>query len=282
MLELNKEIKKIISNFDPDYSKNQKKRVAICIKGAVSKFNSPSMEKNFIYDLKNGYINYRATYNCFKKHILEPNKNFKIDIFLHCWNEDLKKDLVELYQPVLSLFENNEMYADEISERSPDPWLFSTTSQALAIKRVIQLKEEYERRNSFEYDIVIIYRPDLILLKDLIIDHYDLNKIYCNNFSWPEESCGDLHFVMSNGNSRAFKGLYDSAFRGNIPKTHLWTKNYIINFMGKEISMDGIIQGRDQQIARPEKIQRECFGWFNIQPEVFYKYGFTPNDLGLN
>jgi len=59
-------------------------------------------------------------------------------------------------------------------------------------------------------------------------------------------------------------------------------KNYIINFMGKEISMDGILQGRDQQIARPEKIQRECFGWFNIKPEVFYKYGFTPNDLGLN
>ena len=32
MLELNKEIKKIISNFDPDYSKNQKKGLQFVLK----------------------------------------------------------------------------------------------------------------------------------------------------------------------------------------------------------------------------------------------------------
>ena len=50
------------------------------------------------------------------RHIVQPNKNFSFDFFIHCWSTDLEKQLVELYKPVAYQFENNIQYKGEFEE----------------------------------------------------------------------------------------------------------------------------------------------------------------------
>ena len=156
-------------------------------------------------------------------------------------------------------------------------------SQALSIKLGIQLIEKYEasfckvENNSLvsNYDLIVIYRPDVMIWKKMDLDFYDTSKIYCNGAIGSERSPlavnawshGDLHFVMSPKNAAEFKYVYDSVskknphkhddWKGNVnphdfnePLEHKWIGNYIRNYMGKELVGDGIKELIDQCIIR--------------------------------
>ena len=146
-------------------------------------------------------------------------------------------------------FEDNRKYNDEISSLCT-PNNFSGVSQALAIKKTIELKEEYEKEQNIKYDIVILYRYDVLLWKNMILNEYESifdNDIYVNAHS---DCNGDFHFVMNNNNSYEFKYLYDSIKLGNACIMHYWIKNYVLNFMKKTIIMDKIVPGKNQEVIR--------------------------------
>jgi hypothetical protein len=224
------------------------KRVALCMRGAVSK-EKPYLNKNELY-MSSEYIDYKQCYNSIVKHIIEPNsKNYSIDVFCHCWNEDIKNDIIELYQPVKYLFEDNRNYNEEIEQLCRLPTDFSGISQALTIKKSIELKEQYESEHNIMYDIVILYRYDVLLWKDIVLSNYtDLdNKIYVN--AHPEKN-GDFHFVMNQEKSTKFKNLYNSINLGNRYVVHYWIQNYIVNYMRTTLVMDDIIPGEHQEVLR--------------------------------
>ena len=114
------------------------------MRGAVGKQTAEFQTKGSLY---NGgeYINYRQCYNSIVRHIIEPNKDsYEIDIFQHCWNTDLESELVGLYKPKAYIFEDNNKYADEISKFCIKEKDFGGISQALTMKKSIEIKEEYE------------------------------------------------------------------------------------------------------------------------------------------
>lgn len=230
------------------------KRVALCIRGAVSRKCGPSPMRGDIYAPPKGYVDYESVCRSIEKCIIQTNPKTSFDVFLHSWNKDLCSSLEYLYRPVASLFEDNETYADEILSRCAEPRDFSGVSHALSIKRVIQLKEEYERHKGFSYDMVVLYRPDVLIWKNMDLSSYDISEgVFVNahpNFG------GHFHFVMSSHDASLFKGLYDSPLRGNPHRTHHWIRNFIERFMERPIFMDDIVPGRDQEIARPEKMKR--------------------------
>lgn len=275
---MNEQINLKINKFLEELNKQNKQKVAFCLKGAVSKFDGGSPEANTLQPGEKGYINYLSTFNSIKKHIFETNVNYDIDTFIHCWNEDLKEELIKLYKPKDYIFEANDEYIDEINMRIKMPGHFAYASQALSIKKVIQLKEKYERINKFKYDIVVIYRPDTILIKDMKFDYYNFDEgIYTSHFY---DCIGEFHFLLSNEDSRAFKGLYDSFLIGNEPISHYGIKNFIINFIHKKITQDDIVAGQHQEVARPDKMAAAINLW-NIDPSVYYTYGMTNKDIGL-
>lgn len=233
------------------------KRVALCIRGAVSRKCGPSPMRGDIYAPPKGYVDYESVCRSIEKCIIQTNPKTSFDVFLHSWNKDLCSSLEYLYRPVASLFEDNETYADEILSRCAEPRDFSGVSHALSIKRVIQLKEDYERHKGFSYDMVVLYRPDVLIWKNMDLSSYDISEgVFVNahpNFG------GHFHFVMSSHDASLFKGLYDSPLRGNPHRTHHWIRNFIERFMERPIFMDDIVPGRDQEIARPEKISRTSF-----------------------
>lgn len=92
-------------------------RVAIVLRGGVSKIAGRQLGViNEELDA-NPFINLEPCANSFKRHILEVNKNIKIDTYVHTWNSVLLDLLGGLYEPIKSVAEDNTTYKNLINER---------------------------------------------------------------------------------------------------------------------------------------------------------------------
>lgn len=228
------------------------KRVAICLKGAISKKGGEHQrfyKENDLY-VDGDYIDYISVSNSIDKHIIGPNPDLSFDFFIHSWNYDLKDKILEIYNPKKFLFEDNRNYNRIINNIISNESDFGGVSGSLSLKKSLELKEIYEIENNFNYDIIIIYRYDVLLWKDMDLNIYDTDKyIYVN--AWDGSCTADYHFVMSNHNSYKFKYLYDSVYlQNNKHEFHKWIKNFIINIIKCDLREDNIIAGIHQEHMR--------------------------------
>ena len=246
-----------------------KKRAALCIRGAVSKIDSRFPYKNIMYTSNAPYINYRSVYNSIKKHIINANSDFDVDIFFQSWSYDIKNELVQLYNPVSCIFEDNSIYADEIEDKCQIASDFGGISQALAIQKVLTLKEEYENNNGFKYDIVILFRPDILIWTDMIFSNYDLSYFYTDGHP---ENQGDIHFVMNSEHANIFKNLYLSIDNGNYHEQHAWIKRYIIEYCKFNIQSDILKPGIHEEVLRKILETSVAKGFITIEQINSYNY----------
>ena len=252
-------------------------KVAICMRGAIGKVGTWGQRfslKNSLYNDDRQYVDYLKCYNSIHRHIITPNINdYDIDFFLQCWNTDLEDNLCQLYKPKKHIFENNQIYNTDIESLCREAGDFGGISQALAIQKTIQLKECYETENMLKYDIVIVYRYDVLIWKDLCLSTYEFNNnnntIYVNG----HPGCNaDFHFIMKNNLSFNFKFLYNSIRQGNFHITHSWIRNYIINYMKINIKCDQIIAGKFQEALRVIQQYSVEPGHLTIQQIDSYNY----------
>jgi len=239
---------------------NKKIKVALCMRGGVSKQGNNTA--GYLYK-DAPYVNYKQCYNSIVRHIIEPNKDlYDFDVFCQCWNPDLQDELCQLYKPKMTSFEDNEIYHKEIEKHcDPEKGLtdYNGVSQALAIKKAIELKETYEKETGCKYDIVILYRYDVFLWKDILLSTYDMNKgIYVNAHV---ESNGDFHFVMRNDLSNKFKNLYGSSKH----EMHAWIKHFVTQILGLELLMDDIVPGKNQEVLRKIRDESIESGYLSVE-----------------
>lgn len=247
------------------------KRIAICLRGAISKTERTFYQEGALY-LPGTYVNYRAVYNAIQRHIIAYNPDCQFDFFIHCWNPDLQTSLTDLYTPKFSVFEDNGKYNQEIVAKITTPTHFSSASHSLSIKKSLQLALDWQQEQGFVYNQIILYRPDVILLKNMLMDKYDPDKIYHNRSS-PQ---GDFHFVMSAQNAEQFKLLYDYIDKGNPCKPHFWINNYVANFMHQPLLADDIVAGYDQEVLRKINVTMVKAG---ISLERLLEYGLTMQEI---
>lgn len=127
---------------------------------------------NTLYDIVSEYVDYVSCYNSICKHIIKFNSsNYEFDVFCQCWNTDMQENIINLYKPIKYIFEDNRIYNKEICDKCINDEYFGGISQSLAIKKVLELKEEYEIETNKQYDLIIIHRYDILLWKNM-----DLNK----------------------------------------------------------------------------------------------------------
>ena len=222
--------------------------VAILIKGGVSSAagsfrhkveNQKDATAHLAY---NDYINYTACYNSIKKHILEANPNCSFDFYLHSWHPDLEENLNKLYSPIASLHELNSKHTNVIKEKAryagDENRFFSQASFALSIKRVTELFEKHKEKN---YDLVIFYRYDVFLWKDMLMEQYTDDEIYANYYHK-----GDFHFVMTEKKALEFgTELFDSISETVKPKDHKLVNDFSCEYYNKPIKGDNIIPGME-------------------------------------
>ena len=225
-------------------------RVAIIFKGGMSK-KVGNLQNPGEIDTKSEFVNYMSAFNSYQKHIIEVNKNHEIDTFIHCWHPELEEELVSLYKPKVIITENNSKYNANILYKLAMSYCpksyFSVVSQNLSMKKVCEMTEQYCVENNFKYDLVLIYRLDLILLTDIVFDNYDLNSITCNNMT-PLQ--GEFHFVMNFDNMIKFGKLYDNFSSSLPPVVHRATRQYVEQVLKIPYKEDNIVAGKDQEVVR--------------------------------
>lgn len=251
----------------------QRKRAALCLRGAVAKRSGHFYLVGDLYNDTTPYIKYTSVYKCIMKHIVDANPEYDIDIFIHCWNKDLQDDIVSLYKPVKYLFEDNNIYAEEIQSHCVDPKDFGGISHSLSIRKVLEMQEEYSKENSVAYDLIVLFRPDVLLWKDMPFSNYDLNYFYVDGHV---DYNGDTFFIMSSQDAILFKDLYLSLNYGNRHYTHFWIKLFIIKYCNLSIKSDTIMPGKHYEVLR--KIH-DILADGRITYDKLKEYDIYPEDI---
>lgn len=249
------------------------KRVAFLIKGGVSRCSGSTLATGTLYD-HSPYVNFVSTKLSIDKHIIRPNPNYVFDFFLHSWNEDLLDPLTNLYNPKALQFEDNNLYTSTINQKLHDSNLFDQgsfrqVSQFLSLHQGCKLIENF----STEYDLIIVYRYDLLLWKDMILDEYDTQAITVNSYG---ECNGDFHIVTGMSNLYYLKEIYNSIGPTNLPEGHMIIKTYVKNTPGLSIKMDNMVAGVDQEVTRKLK---DVYARGNIDQQTLNEFGLTIDDI---
>jgi hypothetical protein len=225
-------------------------KIAIVFKGGVSK-KIGSLEYPGQIDIESEFVNYKSAHNSFKKHIIDANNSHEIDTLIPCWHPELEEDLKELYNPTQILTEQNSKYKAIILYKlvisNCDKSCFATVSQALSLKKVCEMTSKYCTERNFKYDLVLVYRLDLMLIKNMIFEEYDFNAITCNKW---EGLKGDFHFVMNYENMLKFSKMYDNFSLDLQPVVHQCTRQYVSDILKLPYKDDDIVAGKHQEIMR--------------------------------
>lgn len=247
----------------------QKKKVAILLRGGVGKVCGQLLYAGDIYKPA-PYINYHVSKNCLDRHIIAANPNYDFDIFLHCWSHDLYEPLLDLYKPTAYWFEDNNKYHQMINNAILEPQSFACASQTLSTShgcRVIDMHQQYINQT---YDMVILYRYDILLWKDMNLDALDMNHVYINN--WENTIYGDLHVIFHGSLVGEFSKLFYMLGPNNPAREHGVFPNFIQNHLKKEIRPDNIIVAKDQNLIRRIGIS---LNWGHVTEEQLLSYGLT-------
>jgi len=250
--------------------------VAVLLKGAISKTTGRSNLPGGS-DRPGNFVNYKSCYNSIIQHIVKANPSHSFDFFIHTWHPELQQELVELYSPKSYLFESNDIYTQELLNKIHSCGApvqdFGQVSHCLSIKRVTDLLEQYVTKSETQYDRTIFYRLDVLLWKDIILEQYSQDTIYCNHCT---NQNGDFHFVMNYHNALLFGNIYNSISIDNPPTPHEVMGQYILNFMHKPLEMDDILAGRDQEVIRKLGMQLSDG---RLVPERISQYGIYPQEI---
>jgi hypothetical protein len=166
--------------------------------------------------LSGHFRNYKETYQSFKDNIIMPLSHFgDMDIFIHTWDElntnscnAVKLDplyknmgifdeneIKDLYKPKRMIIETFDKIKHIFLlknftarlppyERTWDGEMLFSTPMFYKIQKCNELKKQYEEEDNFIYDVVIRYRPDILMDKPIDLSDFNPQKIYCADFGW--------------------------------------------------------------------------------------------------
>jgi len=133
-------------------------KVALCLHGLASGHNRKSLS-----------IDWKLGYKHYQKYILLPNKS--VDIFLHTPNLDQQKAICEEYKPKLAKFETEKTTRKTARNKS-------ICNRWYSLRQSVLLKQEFEHKNNFIYDWVMLGRFDIAWQTKVIFSNFNPNFFY--------------------------------------------------------------------------------------------------------
>jgi hypothetical protein len=165
------------------------------------------------------YVPVHVTAASIRKHVI--SKNPGIEVIMHSWAPELKRELLREFAPVLWAFETNpgKEYFQEVSlpgckhVEGGCPWI--AVSWSYSIKVSVELMRQREIETGVQYSNVMFYRPDVLVFTDIIIPDIltDRRTVYTTN--WANERCGDFHHIMARDVAFEFAKFYDVVTTGS-------------------------------------------------------------------
>jgi hypothetical protein len=152
-------------------------RTAICFNGLVGSTHGKS------HDLQGDFKKcFEISSPLYREHIIDKNDT---DVFVHSWSTVLENEIINTYKPKKHLIEPQIIFDIPTYVGGDDNRTQSHYSRWCSAKKVIDLKNEYEKENNFKYDCVMLARFDLAWQSDLIFDEYD-HKYFWTGM-WPKK-----------------------------------------------------------------------------------------------
>ena len=189
----------------------------------------------------------RAFKEGFKYHKLNLLDHYDVDVFCHVWNDANIQELINLYNPKLSLVEPSPNVDLSKYTRVPPPqpnWKVKDPARSvynltLSLFKANELKMQYENEKYFKYDWVVRSRYDFALNVVIPFDKLDHNKLYIPNCRMsPARDFGNDQFAIGSSKvmdiySDCFLHLneyYDSGIMmvGEEMMSQHWKKNYLV------------------------------------------------------
>ena len=157
-------------------------------------------------------------YDHFKKHILDVNDH--VDVFYHTWSVENEDKLKELYKPKDCIAEEQIHFDFEYSVgpghggegtyRGVENLRFhSLYSRWYSAQQANKLKKEYEEKNNFKYDIVMLTRFDLAYIVNFNFKDCNKEKLYVIGPDGGTTGYNDLWFFSSSENMDKFCNMYE-------------------------------------------------------------------------
>ena len=148
-------------------------RTAICFNGLVGSTHGKS------HDLQGDFKKcFEISSPLYREHIIDKNDT---DVFVHSWSTVLENEIINTYKPKKHLIEPQIIFDIPTYVGGDDNRTQSHYSRWCSAKKVIDLKNEYEKENNFKYDCVMLARFDLAWQSDLIFDEHDHKYLTTRN-----------------------------------------------------------------------------------------------------
>lgn len=229
-------------------------KIAMCYYGLsynldnIKESNAPSLPVNFY-----------SSVNMHKKVLWEPND---MDIFIHTWSYEKKRDIELLYNPIASIFEPQIDFttvANSINtpiESDPSNQKKHIISRWYSTQQSIKLKSNYEIENNFKYDLVMISRFDCKYSGEWNLSKLNPELFYISG-GWPgnyDIEYPDLWFISNSYNIDKLGTLYDkleTTFNTNVHDNlqSFWGGHLLIRrHLGNENLLDKITKYKNHYI----------------------------------
>ncbi len=140
---------------------------------------------------KKDNINRNLVPHYLKKNVFDINPD--INCFIHSWSQNKKQQILEQYNPTEYIIEKQKVFdiPNEFKNigsyngeniKHINTYNLSTIeifySLTYSIKQALHIMREYETKNNFKHDIVILSMMDVIWLVPLNLNNIDLTAIY--------------------------------------------------------------------------------------------------------
>jgi len=224
---------------------------ALILKGCISLQNSNYT--GLASHVREGFVDYKMCADNIYKHIINPNPD--VDIFIQTYSISLREELLQIYKPKAAAFTDDSVLEKELyaMQKVHPCQSFSQVCVCKSWEITVDVVQEYCINNNIIYDKILVYRPDLLINRNIILDDYDVKDcVFTNAFFG-----GDFHFVMSYLNFLKFKNIYKSIPNGLVPQCHFTHDRYIKDFLKLTVKRDKIFAGVNQEVCRkvpPDKI----------------------------
>jgi hypothetical protein len=157
---------------------------------------------------------------------------YDTDVFIHSWSIEHKDSVESLYNPVMSIFEPQEMFGHSFDgsalQNEHATILFRTFSKYNSMYRAMQLKQDYENKNNFKYSWVLVLRFDLVVFNKLNLSNFSNNNFYiCSEPHWPDinslQMVHDIVFLSGSELMDTYCGVakeLESVYKERIGEAH--------------------------------------------------------------
>lgn len=215
-------------------------------------------------------VNIAVVRDSLLRNLQETNPSWDFDFLLFSWDLDLKPKYEHLYELQAQQFENNSQYRLQIwslvlrglvnalffnfpvfrkkvaNLKATLAQDFSGISQSISISKAGELLRTHNLARDSDYDLVILCRPDVVLLEPIYLENYDPKSITCNAY---KDRQGDFRWVFGSQFLQHFVALPDHFKHRGIHQPHTWIRDYF-DAKGLPYSMDGIRAGTGEEVLR--------------------------------